>query len=57
MKHVLSYIERTTSYGIIYKGGGSTNLIEYADSDFTGYKNTRRSIKENVFMVARRPVL
>jgi len=57
LKHVLSYIERTTSYGIIYKGGGSTNLIEYADSDFTGYKNTRRSIKENVFMVARRPVL
>jgi len=49
-------VKGTIDYGITYRGGGTLNPIGYVDSDYAGCKDTRRSTKENVFIVAGGPV-
>jgi len=56
LKHVLAYVKGMIDYGITYQAGGNLNLIGYMDSDFTGCKDTRRSTKGTIFIVAKGPV-
>jgi len=56
LKHVLSYIKGTSHYGITYKRGGNLTPVGYVDSDYAGCKDTRRSMKRSIFIVARGPV-
>jgi len=56
LKHVMAYIKGTIDYGITYKGGSSLEPSRYVDSDYAECKDTRRSTKGNIFMVARRSV-
>jgi len=56
LKHTLAYVKETIDYEITYRGGGTLNPIGYVDSDYVGCKDTRRSTKGNVFIVAGRPV-
>jgi len=53
---MLSYIKGTTNYGITYRAEESLNLVGYIDTDFAGYKETRRSTERNIFIVVRGPV-
>jgi len=57
LKHVLGYIKGILDYTIRYRAGAILDPVEYIDSDFAGYKNTRRSTKGNIFVVAGEPVL
>jgi len=56
LKHVLGYIKGTLDYTIRYRAGATLDPVEYVDSDFAKYKNTRHSTEGNIFVVARGPV-
>jgi len=56
LKHILAYVKGTIDYGITYKGGDSLQPHGYVDSDYASCRDTRRSMKGNIFMVAREPV-
>jgi len=56
LKHILAYVQGTKHYGITYKGGSSLKPIEYVDSNYAGYRDTRRSTKGNIFLVASGPI-
>jgi len=43
-------------YSITYKEGSSLQPHGYVDSDYAGYRDTRRSTEENIFIVASEPV-
>ena len=43
-------------YGITYHVNEKLDSHDYVNSDFIGDKNTWRSIEENMFFVAGRPV-
>lgn len=55
-KHILTYIKDTTHYGLTYSGGSDLNSIGYVDLEYTGYKNTCRSTKGNIFVMVRGPI-
>jgi len=40
-------------YEITYKGDSDLEPIDYIDSDYAGYKDTRQFTKDNIFMIAR----
>jgi len=42
LKHVLGYIKGTLDYAIRYCTGATLDLVGYVNSNFAGYKNTRR---------------
>ena len=49
-KRILRYLKGTTEMGIFYKkGGGSTDVVAYSDSDFAGDLDDRRSTSGYVF--------
>jgi len=56
LKHTLAYVKGTMHYGIIYHANGILEPVGYVDSDFAGYKNSRRSTEGNVFIVAEGPI-
>ncbi|XP_071704493.1 uncharacterized mitochondrial protein AtMg00810-like [Rutidosis leptorrhynchoides] len=50
-KRILRYIKATMDYGVFYKRGSSSELIGYADSDYTGDQEDSKSTSEYVFMM------
>ena len=49
-KRILRYLKGTTEMGIFYKkGGGSTDVVAYSDSDFAGDLDDQRSTSGYVF--------
>lgn len=50
-KRILRYLKGTTSFGIMYKRGGSRKLIAYADSDYAGDLEDRKSTSGHVFLL------
>ena len=52
VKKVLSYIQGTIDYGLIFQANGNEDiLIGYSDADWAGYINTRRSTSGYVFQI------
>ena len=50
-KRILRYLRGTLNLGICYKKGGTGSLIAYADSDYAGDVDDRRSTSGYVFML------
>ena len=55
-KRVLRYLKGTREAGVIYKKGGELHLKGFADADWAGNKDTRRSTTGYVLYVAGGPV-
>lgn len=51
-KRALRYLKGTTNFGIFYKKGGSDNLVAYADSDYAGDLEDRKSTSGYVFLLS-----
>ena len=51
-KRALRYLRGTTDFGIFYKKGGSENLVAYADSDYAGDLEDRKSTSGYVFLMS-----
>ncbi|PNX85069.1 retrotransposon-related protein [Trifolium pratense] len=51
-KRVLRYLKGTADFGIFYKKGGSENLVAYADSDYAGDLEDRKSTSGYVFLMS-----
>ena len=54
--HVVGYIKNTIDFGITYSRDGDLNPIAYADADYGGCRDTRRSTSGYVFTMAGGPV-
>lgn len=50
VKRILRYVRGTTGYGIQYKCEGDVKLVGYADSDYAGDVDDRKSTSGYVFM-------
>jgi len=44
-------LKGTTSYGLLYKKGGKTNLFGFTNSDYTGNLDDRKSTSRYAFML------
>lgn len=55
-KRILRYLQGTTTFGILYRMGGSHELIGFTDSDYAGSTKDRRSTSGYVFMLSRAAV-
>ena len=55
-KRVLRYIRGTSSLGVKYSSDGKQSLIGYADADWAGDVNTRKSTSGYVFLFANGPI-
>ena len=56
-KRILRYLQNTTSHGIGFKGSSEPpTLVGYADSDFAGDTDDRRSTTGFIFMLCGGPV-
>lgn len=51
-KRILRYIQGTSSFGIQYKREGEDRLVGYADSDYAGDIDDRKSTSGYVFMLS-----
>lgn len=53
MKWILSYIKRTSSYGLLYEGKrqGDNLAVGYGDSDYAGDIDNKRSLIGYLFIV------
>lgn len=51
-KRILCYLQGTTTFGILYKRGGSHELIGFTDNDYAGSMEDRRSTSGYVFMLS-----
>ncbi|CAL2276266.1 unnamed protein product [Prunus armeniaca] len=51
-KRALRYLKGTTDFGIFYKKGGSENLVAYANSDYDGDLEDRKSTSGYVFLMS-----
>lgn len=49
-KKVLQYIKETSKLGILYKKGGTSELVGYTDSDYVGDQENRRSTSGYAFL-------
>jgi len=56
LKHVLAYVKGTIDYRITYQAGVNLNPTGYVDSDFGGYKDTRKSTDGTIFIVVGGPI-
>lgn len=52
VKRVLRYINATQRFGITYQGSASENPVGYADADWGGCKETRKSTSGYLFLFA-----
>ncbi|KAM1556843.1 hypothetical protein PS2_040150 [Malus domestica] len=52
VKRVLRYIKGTTDLGILYKEGGTEEVIGYTDSDYAGDQDDRKSTSGYVFIIS-----
>jgi len=52
VKRVLRYLKGTSDFGIFYKKGGSDDLVAYADSDYAGDLEDRKSTPGYVFLIS-----
>jgi hypothetical protein len=50
-KRILRYLKGTTGLGILYKKGGDERLVGYADSNYAGDLEDRKSTSGYVFMI------
>lgn len=50
-KRILRYVKGTVKFGIAYKKGGDEELVGYADSDYAGDLDDRKSTSGFVFML------
>lgn len=51
-KRALRYLKGTVDYGILYKRGGTEELLAFTDSDYAGDMEDRRSTSGYVFMMS-----
>ena len=51
-KRVMRYLKGTFDFGIFYRKGGDDELITYADSDYAGYLEDRKSTSGYVFLLS-----
>ena len=51
-KRGLRYLKSTGNYGIFYKRGGVSELIDFTDSDYAGDIEDRKSTSGYVFMMS-----
>lgn len=57
VKRIISYVAGTVKYGIEYRSGGRSPILEgYSDADFAGDVETRRSTTGYMFELAGGPV-
>jgi hypothetical protein len=56
LMHVIGYIKNTIDYGLTYSRGFDLTPTAFADVDYGGCKDTRRSTSGYVFMIAGAPV-
>ena len=56
-KRVLRYLKGTREFGVVYKRGGAAHLSGYADADWAGNRDTRKSTTGYVFYMAEGPVI
>ena len=52
VKRVLRYLNGTSDFGIFYKKGGSDDLVAYANSDYAGDLEDRKSTSRYVFLMS-----
>ncbi|XP_052482980.1 secreted RxLR effector protein 161-like [Gossypium raimondii] len=52
VKHIFRYIKRTKDYMLVYSREDLT-AVGYIDSDFQTYKDSRKSMSRNVFVLGR----
>ncbi|XP_058089391.1 secreted RxLR effector protein 161-like [Magnolia sinica] len=51
-KRALRYLRGTTNFGIFYMKGGSETLVAYADSEYTGDLEDKKSTSGYVFLMS-----
>ncbi|XP_052490798.1 secreted RxLR effector protein 161-like [Gossypium raimondii] len=56
VKHILRYLKRTRDYMLIYSDENLTP-VRYTDSDFQTYKDLRKSMSGNVFVLGRGAII
>jgi hypothetical protein len=56
LMHVVGYVRNTIDYGLTYSRDGDLSPLGYADADYGGCRDTRRSTSGYVFMMAGGPV-
>ncbi|XP_052880475.1 secreted RxLR effector protein 161-like [Gossypium arboreum] len=56
IKHILRYFIRTRDYMLVYSRKDLT-LVGYTDSDFQTYKDLRKSMSGNVFVLGRTTIV
>jgi hypothetical protein len=52
VKRVLRYVQRTKSYGLLYKRSGNLEVVGFCDSNWGGCLDTRRSTSGYVFLMS-----
>ena len=51
-KSVLRYLKGTVDYGVFYRKGGISDLIEFTDGDYAGDMKDSKSTSSYVFMMS-----
>lgn len=55
-KRVLRYLSGSRSLGVQYKSNGNTDILAFADADWAGNRDSRRSTTGYIFMLASGPI-
>ena len=56
VKRIFRYIKGTINYGLLYKKDGNCDLVGYADADWAGDVNDRKSTSGYVFQLNGAPI-
>ena len=56
VKKVLCYLQRTKDYMLTYRRTDNLEIIAYSDSNYAGYKDTRKSTSGYIFMLSNEPI-
>ena len=53
VKKVLRYLQKTEDYSLVYKRSEKLEVVGFSDSDFAGYKDSKKSTSGYIFTLVR----